>query len=187
MTIIFPEAPVPTMALILVSPITVKEEAAVPPKLTEVAPERCDPLIATVVPVPALVGEKDVICGAGGGVVVSMNVNPARESVPLGPDTNTDPLAPVPKTAAMAVSERMVKDDAAMDGPLAAPKLTMVEPVKEVPRICMVVPVPALVGEKEVMIGVPNGDCAKRYCVKKTAIKNRKCFFKQADMDLFSG
>ena len=147
-TVIIPVAPVPTTALIAESDTTVKEEAALPPKRIAVAPVKCAPTMVTTAPVPAWVGEKEVMCGATGGGGGVVNVNPARESVPLGPDTNTDPLAPVPTTAVMAVSERMEKDCAA-----TSPNLTEVIPVREVPRICTVAPVPALVGAKTLMVG----------------------------------
>jgi hypothetical protein len=41
----------------------VKSAAATPPKLTEAAPLKLDPLITTVCPVPAETGEKEEIVG----------------------------------------------------------------------------------------------------------------------------
>ena len=61
----FPVAPAPTTAVILVALTTVNEVAAVPPKLTPVAPVKFVPVIVTVCPVPADVGLKDAIVGGG--------------------------------------------------------------------------------------------------------------------------
>jgi hypothetical protein len=47
-TDIFPVAPFPTTAVILVALTTVKEVAAVPPKLTAVAPVKLVPVMVTV-------------------------------------------------------------------------------------------------------------------------------------------
>jgi len=52
----------------LVADTTVKDVAAVPPKLTEVAPVKLMPVTVTVAPVAAEVGAKEVIVGAGVGV-----------------------------------------------------------------------------------------------------------------------
>jgi hypothetical protein len=61
-----PVAPVPTTAVILVALTTVKEVAAVPPKLTEVAPVKLVPVMVTVSPDLAEVGVNDVMVGAVG-------------------------------------------------------------------------------------------------------------------------
>jgi hypothetical protein len=42
---------------------TAKEVAAVPPNFTPVAPAKLAPVMVTVVPAPAVVGEKDVMAG----------------------------------------------------------------------------------------------------------------------------
>lgn len=63
-----PDAPAPTTAVMLVADTTVKDVAAVPPKLTEVAPVKLVPVTVTVAPVAAEVGAKEVIVGAGVGV-----------------------------------------------------------------------------------------------------------------------
>jgi hypothetical protein len=58
-----PDAPAPTTAVICVALLTTKEVAATPPKLTEDALLNPVPLIITLFPVPAFVGEKEVITG----------------------------------------------------------------------------------------------------------------------------
>jgi hypothetical protein len=50
----------------LVAETTLKEVAAAPPKLTEVAPVKLVPVKVTVAPLAALVGLKEVIVGGGG-------------------------------------------------------------------------------------------------------------------------
>lgn len=62
-TVILPVVPVPTTAVITVSDTTVNDVAAVPPKLTLVAPLKCKPLMVSVAAVCALIGEKLVITG----------------------------------------------------------------------------------------------------------------------------
>jgi len=66
-----PEAATPTIAVTLVAETTVNEVAAVPPKLTAVAPVNSVPVMVTIVPFPELVGVNEVMVGAG------INVNPA--------------------------------------------------------------------------------------------------------------
>ena len=64
-TLIVPVAPVPTVAVSEVELVTVKEDVAVPPTVTAVAPVKLVPVMVTTVPVPPLLGVKDVIVGAG--------------------------------------------------------------------------------------------------------------------------
>jgi hypothetical protein len=138
-----PLAPAATTAVMDVAETTVKLAAAVPPKLTAVAPVKFVPVIVTVTPLAALVGAKLVTVGAG------INVKPARVAVPPGVVTETLPDAPpAATTAVMDVAETTVKLAAAVP-----PKLTAVAPVKFVPVIVTVVPAPALVGVKLVMVG----------------------------------
>jgi hypothetical protein len=118
----FPVEPAPTTATILVALTTLKELAAVPPKLTAVAPVKFVPVIVTVCPVPAEVGLKDVIVGGG------RYVKPARVPVPDAVVTDTEPDAPAPTVALMLVALTTVNDLAAVP-----PKLTAVAPVKFVP------------------------------------------------------
>jgi len=56
--------PAATTAVMLVAETTLNEVAAVPPKLTAVAPVKLVPVIVTVAPVAAVVGAKLVIVGA---------------------------------------------------------------------------------------------------------------------------
>ena len=62
--------------------------------------------------------------------------------------TLTLPDAPAPTTAVIVVAFTTVNDDAAVP-----PKLTAVVPAKFVPVIVTVVPVAAVVGVKEMMVG----------------------------------
>ena len=64
-TVTDPEAPDATTAVIVVALTTLNEAAAVPPKLTAVAPEKFIPVIVTTPPVPVLIGVKVVIVGGG--------------------------------------------------------------------------------------------------------------------------
>ena len=120
-----PEAPAPTVALMLVALTTVNVVAAVPPKLTAVAPVKFVPVILTTCPVLPDVGVNDVIAGAG---VADVNVNPVLLAMPLDVVTLTLPVAPVPTTAVMLVALTTVNEVAAVP-----PKLTADAPVKFVP------------------------------------------------------
>ena len=64
-TLTFPEVPPASTAVMLVAETTLKEVAAVPPKLTAVAPVKSVPVKVTVAPVAAVVGVKEVIVGSG--------------------------------------------------------------------------------------------------------------------------
>jgi len=64
-TLTIPEVPFATNAVMLVALTTLNEVAAVPPKLTAVAPVKLVPVMVTVAPVPADAGVKEVIVGAG--------------------------------------------------------------------------------------------------------------------------
>jgi len=142
-TLTLPEVPIPTTAVIVFASTTVNDVAAVPPKLTAVAPVSLVPVMVTVVPLPALVGVNDEMVGA------PINVNPAKVAVPPGVVTLTLPEAPVPTTAVMVVAFTTVNDVAAVP-----PKLTDVAPVRLVPVMVTVVPLPALVGVNDEMVGV---------------------------------
>jgi len=141
-TLILPDAPTPTTAVILVAELIVNELAATPPKLTIVTPVKLVPVIIIDEPALPLVGVNDVIVGAG------INVNPANDAVPPGVVTLTFPDAPVPTTAVIVVVSTTIKEDAAVP-----PKLTVVTLEKFVPLMVIVALVPALVGVKEVIIG----------------------------------
>ena len=60
-TVMLPLVPSPTTASMVVLSITLKEAASVPPKATAVAAIKLLPIIVTVLPVPALAGEKEVM------------------------------------------------------------------------------------------------------------------------------
>jgi hypothetical protein len=67
-TLMLPVVPAPTTAVIVVAEVTVKEAAAVPPKLTAVAPVKLVPVRVTVEPLIAEVGVKLVTVGAKTGL-----------------------------------------------------------------------------------------------------------------------
>jgi hypothetical protein len=121
-TLTAPVVPEPTTAVILVALTTVNVVAAVPPKLTAVAPVKFVPVIVTVCPVPAEVGLNDAIVGGG------KYVKPARVPVPDAVVTETEPDAPAATVALMLVALTTVNVVAAIP-----PKLTAVAPVKFVP------------------------------------------------------
>ena len=140
-TEISPEVPDPTMAVMLVADTTLNEAAAVPPKLTAVAPVKSVPVIVTVAPVPA-VNVDDEIVGAG------IKVNPDFVAVPSGVVTDTLPDAPDATTAVILVAETIVNEVAAVP-----PKLTSVAPLKLIPLIAMVAFLAALAGAKDEIEG----------------------------------
>ena len=144
-TLTLPEVPDATTAVMLVAETTLNDVAAVPPKLTAVAPVKLVPVIVTVAPMPALIGLNDATVGAVG---VPMNVNPTRVAVPPGVVTLTLPEVPDATTAVMLVAETTLNDVAAVP-----PKLTAVAPVKLVPVMVTVAPTAPEVGVKLVIVG----------------------------------
>lgn len=64
-TLTLPDAPAATTAVMVAAFTTVKEDAATPPKLTALAPDKFVPVIVTVAPVAAMTGVNDVMVGAG--------------------------------------------------------------------------------------------------------------------------
>src|SRR6185503_10387956 len=62
-------APAGTVAVICVSETTLKEVAAVPLKLTEVAPVKLEPERVMMVPIAPEIGEKPVILGPAGALL----------------------------------------------------------------------------------------------------------------------
>jgi len=135
-------APAATTAVICVAEITVKLLAATPPKLTAVAPVKPAPVMVTVSPGPAPVGENDVIIGP------ATKVKPVRVPVPPGDVTAKLPLAPEATTAVIRKGVMTVKLAAAVP-----PNVTAVAPVKLLPLISTVAPAAALVGVKLVIFG----------------------------------
>ena len=142
-TVILPVAPFPTVALIAVALVTVKEVATVPPTATAVTPVKFAPVIVRGVPAPPIVGLKEVMVGAGRYVNVLLLV-----AVPPGVVIVIVPVAPFPTVALAEVLLMTVKDVAGVP-----PKATAVTPVKLAPVIVTTVPVPPLVGVNEVMVG----------------------------------
>jgi len=118
------------------------EEAATPPKVTEVAPVKLVPVMVTTPPAPTETGVNELIEGGG------KKVNPAKVPVPEEFVTLTEPEDPLETVAVILVLLLTVNEAAA-----APPKLTAVAPVKLVPVIDMVDPWPPDVGVKEVMVG----------------------------------
>ena len=143
-------APLGTVVLIEVAERTVKI-AAVPLKLTAVAPVKLEPDMVMIVPTLPAVGEKVVILGAG---VETTTVNTAElVAVPFGVVTLIAPVvAPAGTVAVICVSETTVKEVAAV--PL---KLTEVAPVKLEPVMLMLEPIAPEIGENPVMLGPAGG------------------------------
>jgi hypothetical protein len=120
------------------------------PKLTAVAPVKLEPVIVTSVPpaVPPAVGEMPVTAGAA--TYVNLSAAPA-ELVPPGVVTSTstvpDPVGDFAVIDVLFVTDRFVADP--------DPKATLVAPVKFVPVIVTVVPLPRGpdVGEIPVTVG----------------------------------
>ncbi len=142
-TITLPDEPLANTAVIMVADTTLKDAAAVPPKLTAVAPVKLVPVIVTVDPEEVEAGLKRLIVGA------AANVNPARVAVPPGVITDTFPLAPPASTAVILVGETMAIELTAIP-----PKVTTEAFVKLVPVMVTVTPEPALVGVNEPIVGV---------------------------------
>jgi hypothetical protein len=158
-----PEEPLPTIATIVVDDTTVNELTEVPPSVTTEVLLKLVPVIVIKAPAAAVVGAKALIVGAG------MNVNPASEAVPPGVVKLNAPVAPVPTTATMEVEETTVNDATGVP-----PKVITEVPLKLVPVIVIILPAPALVGAKEVMVGAgmnvnPASDAVPPGVVKLTA------------------
>ena len=142
-TDIVPLVPLATTAVILVALTTVKEVAAVPPKLTAVAPVKLVPVMVTIAPDAADDGVNELMLGAG------INVKLLEElAVPPGVVTDIVPLVPLATTAVILVALTTVKEVAAVP-----PKLTAVAPVKLVPVMVTIAPDAADDGVNELMLG----------------------------------
>jgi len=141
-------APFGTVAVIFVSEFTLKC-ADVRLNFTEDAPVKFVPLIVTEVPGAPLVGENDVMVGAGGDVLTVKTV--ALAAVPDGVVTEIAPdCVPLGTVAVIFVSEFTVKVVADL-----FLNLTSVAPVKFVPLIVTTVPTGPNVGENDVIVGAP--------------------------------
>jgi len=139
-TPIFPVvAPAGTVAVILVG-VTAPTAAGVPLNVTDVAPVKFAPAIATLAPMTAPVGEKLVIRGA--------TVNGALVAVPPGVVTAMAPVVALAGTVVVIREGEMTVKAAAM--PL---NLTELTPVKFDPVITTLAPAAPLVGETPVIAG----------------------------------
>jgi hypothetical protein len=140
---ITPVVPLDTTAVMLVALTTVKEVAAVPPKLTAEALVKLVPVMFTVAPLAADDGVNEAMLGAG------INVKLLEElAVPPGVVIDITPVVPLATTAIMLVALTTVKEVAAVP-----PKLTAVAPVKSVPVMVTVAPLAADDGVNELMLG----------------------------------
>ncbi len=127
----------------MVALTTVKEAAAVPPKATAVAPVKLVPVMVTDRPrAPAARGE------GGDGRRRDEGEGAAAGGRAVGRGDGDRPVAPLPTVAVIEVALTTVKDAAAVP-----PKATAVAPVKLVPVMVTIVPVPPLLGVNEVMVG----------------------------------
>jgi hypothetical protein len=137
-------APKGTVAVICVAESTVYADAAMPFKVTDVAPEKLVPVIVTLVPTGPLVGLKPLIVGAATTVKVAVLV-----AVPPGVVTLHMPVvAPEGTVTVIDVAELTVNDEA-----LVPFRATAVVPVKFVPVRVTVAPTAPLDGEKFVIAG----------------------------------
>lgn len=121
---------------------TTNDSAGTPPKLTPVTFTKLVPSIVTDPPCAALVGLKTTTVGG------NKKVKPAIEAPPAGDLTLTAPVEPLATTAVIEVDETIVNEAAAV-----VPNNTSVVPVKFVPVIVTVAPVPAVVGLIDEMVG----------------------------------
>ncbi|HMJ47855.1 MAG TPA: hypothetical protein VK498_11035 [Ferruginibacter sp.] len=100
-TLTLPEDPFPTIAVILVPELTMKDEAANPPNFTEYAPVKPAPVILTDVPTLVATGVKDVITGG------EIKINPDLVAVPNAVFTDTSPLEPLSNKALIVVDDEL--------------------------------------------------------------------------------
>jgi hypothetical protein len=133
--------------VICVSEFTVKD-AETPPKVTRVAPVRCEPMIVTVVCGTLVVGVSPVIVGAA-AVTVTVTVKVAALTpVPAAVVTRIVPLAaPAGVNAVICESEAVVKTAGVPS------KLTVVAPVNALPEIDTLVPAGPLAGANDETVG----------------------------------
>ena len=82
-TFTLPLAPAATTAVMVVLFTTLNDVAAVPPKLTPVAPVKLLPVIVTVVPVLAVVGVKDAIVGEQDNATLAIVVDKYPSPAPF--------------------------------------------------------------------------------------------------------
>jgi hypothetical protein len=140
-------APLGNVAVICVLELTVNDAEA-PLNPTAVAPLKFVPLMVTLVPAAPLVGENELIVGAGGGAPVTVKLV-GLVAVPPGVVTVIGPLvAPLGTFAVICVLDTIVK--VVSETPL---NRTAVAPVKFVPVIVTLESAAPLVGENELIVG----------------------------------
>ena len=146
-TLIFPELPEPTVALICESDIIEKLFDTESPKLTKIDVDKYFPLIVILSPVVALDGENEVIIGLckGGG---SIYLNPERVASPPKEVILTSPELPSPTMAVICSLEFTTKFVA-----FVFPKLTLVTFMKFAPLIVTISSFVALSGLMLVITG----------------------------------
>jgi hypothetical protein len=137
-----PDEPEPTVAMMVVDESMIKEVAGVPPKLSAKVPVKFVPLMVIVAPLPAFVGENEVIVGG------AMNPNPSSDAVPPGVVRLTAPEEPLPTIATMDEEETTVNEATGVP-----PKVITEVPLKLVPVIVISVPAAAVVGANTVIVG----------------------------------
>jgi hypothetical protein len=138
-----PEAPLLTVAMIVVALGIVNELADTPPNLTAVTPVKSVPVMVTSIPGPAEAGVKELILGA------EKYVNPFAPAIPPGLVIRISPLDPLATTAVIFMLFTCVKEAAGVP-----PKLTAVAPCKSVPLIVTTVPLLPEAGVKDVIYGM---------------------------------
>src|SRR5688572_3584194 len=105
-TTIFPLAPFPTIAVIVVEFTTLKDDADIPPKLTPVIATKFVPVIVTVFPVVADDGANELIVGRG---YVKVKLED-EELDPFGETTVTIPVFPKLVIAVIVVELTTLSD-----------------------------------------------------------------------------
>src|SRR6476661_1386504 len=152
MRVMGPEAPAAAGTAVRLVPEPAENEAAgTPPNSTPVTPVRLVPVMVTVLPAAALLGEKPLMVGAGSTVKLGV----ARALVLAVPEALVTVMGPVvapagTETVAWVPPEFTAKPLAAV--PL---KLTLVRPLRLVPEMVTRVPGVPLVGLKPLMAGGP--------------------------------
>ena len=121
---------------------TVNDVTGIPPNVIANALLKLVPVIVISAPAAAVIGANAVIVGAG------MKVNPSSEAVPPGVVKLTAPDEPAPTIATIDV------EDTTVNARTGVPPNVMIEvPLKLVPVIVIIIPLPAAKGEKLVMVG----------------------------------
>ena len=138
-----PLAPTPTTAMTWVSEFITKLWAAIPPKLTLEVVSRLMPVIVIDAPAPPVAGLKAVI--VGGNIKLKLL---AEVVEPPGAVNATLPVLPEPTVAVITVFELTAKLCAGIP-----PKLMALVPVKPLPLMVTIVPLPPDKGVKLLITG----------------------------------